>query len=133
MGRFDQDLRFGSDNPKEAFFTVKLLKDYRWKWTIAFDAHPYRTESDPWDFVDGCMRTYKILAEKVERFNADGEIQGLLADINPAEQELPLKGRTLQAARSIKSKKLDPEKLARKPLPYEKLDQLVTELLLGVR
>jgi xylose isomerase len=133
MNRYDQDLRFGSDNPKEAFFTVKLLKDYKWKWTIAFDAHPYRTEAEPWDFVVGCMRTYNILAEKVKRFNADEEIQGLLAKINPTAQELPLKGRTLQAAKSIKAKKLDPEKLAKKPLPYEKLDQLVTELLLGVR
>ncbi|MBP1157540.1 hypothetical protein [Paenibacillus sp. PvR098] len=28
MNRFDQDLRFGSDGIKEAFFLVKLLEDY---------------------------------------------------------------------------------------------------------
>lgn len=133
MNRFDQDLRFGSDNPKEAFFTVKLLKDYKWKWTIAFDAHPYRSELAPWDFAVGCMRTYKILAERVDRFNSDPEVQELLREINSPDQELPLRGRTLKVARAIKARKLDPEQLATRPLPYEKLDQLVTELLLGVR
>ena len=29
-GRFDQDLRFGSEDPKAAFFLVKLLEDSQW-------------------------------------------------------------------------------------------------------
>ena len=76
--RFDQDLSFGSDDLKEAFFTTKLLVDHKYPGTIGFDAHPYRTEADPWDFVDRNMRTYKIMKEKVQQFNENKEIQDLL-------------------------------------------------------
>ena len=55
--RFDQDLSFGSDDLKEAFFTTKLLLDHKYPGTIGFDAHPYRSEADPWDFVERNMRT----------------------------------------------------------------------------
>src|SRR5205085_1062984 len=58
--RFDQDLSFGSDDLKDAFFTTKLLLDHKYAGTVGFDAHPYRSEADPWDFVDRNMRTYKI-------------------------------------------------------------------------
>ena len=34
------------------------------------------------EFARGCMRTYLILKEKAERWNADPEIQGLVAQIN---------------------------------------------------
>ena len=34
------------------------------------------------DFARGCMRTYLILKEKAAQFNADAEIQALLAEIN---------------------------------------------------
>lgn len=43
-GRFDQDLRFGSESIKSAFFLVKLLEDHAWKGMRHFDAHAYRTE-----------------------------------------------------------------------------------------
>ena len=56
----DQDLSFGSDDIKEAFFTIKLLKDHDYQGTIGFDAHPYRSEADPWDFVERNLRTTKI-------------------------------------------------------------------------
>ncbi|MCS6897698.1 MAG: TIM barrel protein, partial [Nitrospira sp.] len=67
--RFDQDLSFGSDNLKDAFFLVKLLMDHQYDGTIGFDAHPYRSEADPWDFVTRNMRTYKILQMKVQMFH----------------------------------------------------------------
>ncbi len=44
MSRFDQDLRFGSDGIKEAFFLVKLLEDYQYTGMKHFDAHALRTE-----------------------------------------------------------------------------------------
>ncbi|HEY5039567.1 MAG TPA: xylose isomerase, partial [bacterium] len=64
-GRFDQDLRFGSEDLKETFFVVKLLEDNGWAGTRNFDEHPYRTEDEKgvWDFVEGSMRTYLILME----------------------------------------------------------------------
>ncbi|KPL10637.1 xylose isomerase [candidate division BRC1 bacterium SM23_51] len=135
--RFDQDIRFGAEDLKESFFVVKLIEDYQWDGTRAFDAHPYRTESEEgvWDFVEGCMRSYLILKEKVAAFNADKEIQGLLAEIrgeDPALEGL-IAGYSAAAAAKLRRRALNPDRLARKQLRYEKLDQLTQELLLGVR
>src|SRR4051794_8869688 len=82
-GRFDQDLRFGSEDPKAAFFLVKLLEDSHWPGMRHFDSHAYRTEDEAgvWDFARGSMRTYLILKDKVARFNTDKEIQGLLGEL----------------------------------------------------
>ena len=82
FGRYDQDFRFGAVNLKTAFFLVKLLEDNGYKGSRHFDAHAYRTEDYEGvkDFARGCMRTYLILKEKAARFNADAEIQGLLAE-----------------------------------------------------
>src|ERR1041384_6731756 len=83
-GRFDQDLRFGSEDVKAAFFLVKLLEDAKWSGMRHFDSHAYRTEDEAgvWDFAAGSMRTYLILKDKVARFNADAEIQGLIGELN---------------------------------------------------
>ena len=132
--RFDQDLSFGSDDLKEAFFTAKLLVDHKYGGTIGFDAHPYRTESDPWDFVDRNLRTYKIMKEKVQRFNESKEIQQLLKEVHGASPEL--RGFTAkfskETAAKLKGMTFDPKALASRRLPYERLDQLMTEVLLGV-
>src|SRR6186713_1503774 len=80
-GRFDQDLRFGSESIKAMFFVVKLLLDAGYDGPRHFDAHPYRTEDEEgvWEFARGCMRTYKILEDKARRFAADPEIRAALA------------------------------------------------------
>src|SRR5947209_8394592 len=56
--RFDQDLRFGSEDIKGAFLLVKLLEDAGYDGPRHFDAHAYRTEDEDgvWDFCAGCMR-----------------------------------------------------------------------------
>jgi xylose isomerase len=132
--RFDQDLAFGSDELKEAFFTAKLLTDHKYAGTIGFDAHPYRTEADPWDFVERNLRTYKIMQEKVRQFNDNKEIQDLLREIHGASPELKgFMGRfSKDQAAKLKAMTFDANRLAGRRLPYERLDQLVTELLLGV-
>lgn len=81
------------------------------------------------------MRTYLILREKAKRFAADAEIQGLLAEIHEEDEALSRLWRTYSAANAAALKKaaLDRRTLAARPLRYEKLDQLVIELLLGVR
>jgi xylose isomerase len=132
--RFDQDLSFGSDDLKDAFFTTKLLVDHKYAGTIGFDAHPYRSESDPWDFVDRNMRTYKIMQEKVRQYNENKEIQDLLKEIHAASPGL--RGTTAKfskdQAKKLKDMTFDVQALTARRLPYERLDQLVTELLLGV-
>jgi xylose isomerase len=135
--RFDQDLRFGSESIKNLFFLVKLLEESGYEGPRHFDAHCYRSENEDgvWVFAAGCMRNYLILKEKAQQFNDDPEIQGLLADIRstgPGETE-PLGRYSREKAGNIKSMPLDRVQIANKPLPYERLDQLTIDILLGVR
>lgn len=137
FGRFDQDFRFGSVNLKHAFFLVKLLEDYKYNGPRHFDAHAFR-QSDYEDvkaFARGCMRTYMILKEKAARWNADAEIQGLLKGINREDGGLSKLTKKFSAANAKKllETPLDRVELAKHPLPYEKLDQLTMEVLMGVR
>ena len=86
-------------------------------------------------FAAGCMRNYLILKEKAKQFDDDPEIQALLADIRstgPGETE-PLGHYSREKAENIKSMPLDRVQIANKPLPYERLDQLTIDILLGVR
>jgi len=137
MGRFDQDLRFGSENIKAAFLLVKLLEDANWGGMKHFDAHAYRTEDEEgvWDFAAGCMRTYLILKEKANQFNEDAEIQGLLAEIQSKDDELEalISGYSADKASQLRSRDFAPDQIAAKGHAYEKLDQLTVEVLLSVR
>ncbi|HEY6803020.1 MAG TPA: xylose isomerase [Pyrinomonadaceae bacterium] len=135
--RFDQDLRFGSESIKNLFFLVKLLEESGYEGPRHFDAHSYRSENEEgvWEFAKGCMRNYLIFKEKAEQFKADDEIQALLADIRsdgPDAAE-PLGAYSKAKAENIKSMPLDRIEIAKKPLPYERLDQLTIDLLLGIR
>lgn len=135
--RFDQDWRFGAQNLKQAFFLVKFLEDVGYQGSRHFDAHAYRTEDYEGvkDFARGCMRTYLILKEKGRRFNEDPEIQALLAEINTDDGEMDrFKGPyTSEKAAALKAYPFDRKALGARGLRYERLDQLVNELLLGVR
>ena len=136
-GRYDQDLRFGSRDIKAAFYLVKFLEDVGYTGSRHFDAHAYRTEDleGVKDFARGCMRTYLILKEKAARFNADPEIQALLAEINADDGALaPFCGAyTPEKAAALKAQPFDRRALAGRGLHYERLDQLTIDLLLGVR
>lgn len=137
FGRYDQDYRFGSANPKAAFFLVKFLEDVGYQGSRHFDAHAYRTEDYEGvkDFARGCMRTYLILKEKAARWNADPEIQALLQEINHDDGSMaPFQGAyTAAKAAALKAHSFDRQALGRRGLMYERLDQLTVEVLLGVR
>ncbi len=136
-GRYDQDFRFGSRDLKAAFFLVKFLEDVGYQGSRHFDAHAYRTEDYEGvkDFARGCMRTYLILKEKAARWNADPEIQALLAEINADDASMaPYFGKyTPQKAAALKEQPFDRQAIARRGLLYERLDQLTVEILLGIR
>jgi len=131
-GRFDQDLRFASESIKPLFFLVKLLEESGYDGPRHFDAHAYRTEDAEgvWDFARGCMRTYLVLKDKARRFAADREIQSLLAEIRGAGGDA-VGLYTRQKAVDLKNRGFDRAALAARRLPYERLDQLVVDLLLG--
>ena len=137
FGRYDQDFRFGAVNLKAAFFLVKFLEDVGYPGSRHFDAHAYRTEDYEGvkEFARGCMRTYLILKDKSARWNADAEIQALLAEINADNGSLtPLTGPYApDKARGLKEMTFDRIALGARGLGYERLDQLTNELLLGVR
>jgi xylose isomerase len=132
-GRFDQDLRFGSEDPKAAFFLVKLLEDAQWMGMRHFDSHAYRTEDEAgvWDFAAGSMRTYLILKERVARFGADREIQQLLRELGSDEDARLVF--SPERARELRAAPADLEALRQRGYAYERLDQLTMEVLLGVR
>jgi xylose isomerase len=137
IGKFDQDFRFGSEGIRDAFYLVKLLEDHGWSGMRHFDAHPYRTEdaTGVWDFARGCMRTYLILAEKARRFREDPEISAALAVARAADLAEPTSpdGTGPAAIAALRQADRDESVLAAQGYGHERLDQLVTELLLGVR
>ena len=134
-GRYDQDLRFGSANIKSSFWLVKFLEDVRYGGPRHFDAHAYRTEDYEGvkDFARGCMRTYLMLKEKACRWNQDSEIQQILAELG-SEGKAPKVGKySREGASGLLSYVFDKGKILQKRLPYERLDQLTVDLLLGAR
>jgi len=133
-GRYDQDFRFGSANVKAAFWLVKFLEDVGYDGPRHFDAHAYRTEdyAGVREFARGCMRTYLILRERAKQWNADGEIQALVAALRegdaPAFSSYSARHRDTLLATAF-----DRRALAGRGLGYERLDQLTMDVLLGAR
>jgi len=135
-GRYDQDLRFGSANPKSAFWLVKFLEDVGYDGPRHFDAHAYRTEdcAGVRDFAHGCMRTYLILKEKAARWNADREIRAILKEISSNRNGTPQPGKFSQKnSAALLSYQFNKDAILKKRLPYELLDQMTIDILLGVR
>ncbi len=128
-GKFDQDLRFGSANPKAAFFLVKFLEEVGYSGPRHFDAHAYRTEDFEGvkDFARGCMRTYLILKQKAERWKMDKEIQAVLQDIHYGA------GLLKKGPKEVLGATIDRQELAKRRMNYERLDQLTMEILFGER
>src|SRR5256885_1976271 len=122
-------LAWDRDDPKGAFFLVKLLEDSKWPGMRHFDSHAYRTEDEAgvWDFAAGSMRTYLILKDKVVRFNADPEIQQLLTNLDGGKSSARV------PFEELRNTKFDLAALRSRGYAYERLDQLTMELLLGVR
>lgn len=137
MGRFDQDLRFGSEDLKGNLLLVRLLENRSYTGPRHFDAHAYRTEDSDgvWDFARGCMRTYLILKEKARQIDDDVEIRALLKEIRNDDEQYQslIEAHDADGFEKLKRAKLNPDELAKRPLRYERLDQLLQEIILGVR
>jgi xylose isomerase len=133
VGRYDQDFRFGSEDLKEAFLLVRLLERAGYDGPRHFDAHSYRNENleGVWDFAAGCMATYRALAEKAAHFDSLPEVQEALeAASTPELAQASVDGDDPDTLKS-ESEALDA--LAERGYYNEKLDQILVEVLLGVR
>jgi xylose isomerase len=113
------------------------LEDNGYDGSRHFDAHAYRTENYEGvkDFARGCMRTYLILKEKAEQFNKDAEVQALLAEINADDGVMAAyqAAYSKDKAEALKAEAFDRQALGARGMSYERLDQLLVEILLGVR
>jgi xylose isomerase len=140
IGRYDQDLRFGSEDQKGALLLLRLLEGTaggkRYEGPRHFDAHAYRSEDDDgvWDFARGCMRTYKILHARAQAFDADPEVRQLIAVQRDDELDPLLAAPySRENQQKLRAMEIDIDAVARRGLGYERLDQLLVEHLLGVR
>jgi xylose isomerase len=134
--KYDQDFRFGSEGVRDAFYLVKLLEDAQWSGMRHFDAHAYRTEdaAGVWDFARGCIRTYLLLRDKARRFHEDAEIREALdAAMVDRLAEPAVASLAPDAIAELRRGPHDLEAMAMRGYGNERLDQLVTELLLGAR
>jgi xylose isomerase len=134
IGRYDQDFRFGSEDLKESFLLVRLLERAGYEGPRHFDAHAYRNEDRDgvWEFAAGCMRTYRALAERARHFDALPEVQEALAAAGAPELGEPTVDGA-GAAEELKAEADALDALAARGYANERLDQLLVEVLLGVR
>jgi xylose isomerase len=132
IGRYDQDFRFGAEDLKEAFLLVRLLDRAGYDGPLHFDAHAYRNEDADgvWDFASGCMRTYTALAERARHFDSLPEVQEALSAASTHELSQATVSGDIDA---LKAEADQLDALAERGYFNEALDQLLVEVLLGVR
>ncbi|WP_314242075.1 xylose isomerase [Streptomyces sp. DSM 40907] len=135
--KYDQDLRFGAGDLRQAFWLVDLLESAGYDGPRHFDFKPPRTEDSAgvWASAAACMRNYLLLAERSRAFRSDPEVQAALAasrlpELALATAEDGLAG--LLADRSAFDD-FDVDAAARRGMAFERLDQLALEHLLGAR
>ncbi|MEY9936829.1 xylose isomerase [Streptacidiphilus sp. MAP5-3] len=135
--KFDQDLRFGAGDLRQAFWLVDLLESAGYQGPRHFDFKPSRTEdfAGVWASAAACMRTYLLLAERARAFRADPEVVAALAESRLPELALPTAGDGLSGllADRLAFEDFDVESAARRGMAFEALDQLALEHLLGAR
>jgi xylose isomerase len=80
------------------------------------------------------MRTYLILKEKAKQWNADKEVRQILKQIETESNDTPtVKKFSRKDLAALVGYSFDKAKIAKKRLPYERLDQITVDILLGVR
>lgn len=135
--KYDQDLRFGAGDLRQAFWLVDLLESAGYQGPKHFDFKPPRTEDfdGVWASAAGCMRNYLLLAERSRAFRADPEVQAALA----ASRLPELAARTAEdgltglLADRTAFEEFDVDAAAARGMAFEQLDQLALEHLLGAR
>ncbi|WP_329395089.1 xylose isomerase [Streptomyces melanogenes] len=135
--KYDQDLRFGAGDLRQAFWLVDLLESAGYDGPRHFDFKPPRTEDfdGVWASAAGCMRNYLLLAQRSRAFRADPEVQTALAASRLPELALPTAQDGLTGLLADRSafEEFDVDAAAVRGMGFEQLDQLALEHLLGAR
>ncbi len=135
--KYDQDLRFGAGDLRQAFWLVDLLETAGYEGPRHFDFKPPRTEdySGVWASAEGCMRNYLILRERSAAFRADPEVQQALLDSRLDELAMPTAADGIAGLLADKGayEEFDVDAAAARGMAFERLDQLAMDHLLGVR
>ncbi|WP_017569472.1 xylose isomerase [Nocardiopsis halotolerans] len=132
--KYDQDLRFGAGDVKEAFFLVDLLESAGYDGPRHFDFKTPRTEDmdGVWESAAACMRNYLILKEKARAFRADPEVAEALAASRVPELSEPTLGEG-ESLSDLLDEGIDLAAVGERGYHFERLDQLAMEHLFGVR
>jgi xylose isomerase len=136
IGRYDQDLRFGSEGIKDNFFLVRLLEKTGYAGPKHFDSRPYRNEHGDgiWEFAKNSMKNYLALAEKARAYDADPDVQAahkVSGHDSLAQQTVG--GYSSDSANKLKQEVFDADKLADRGYFNERLDQLAIDHILGLK
>jgi xylose isomerase len=132
--RYDQDFRFGAEDIKEAFLTVRLLERSGYDGPRHFDARAYRSEDDAdvyAAFARGCIRNYKILAAKAAAFDADETIREACGAAGADQLAEPTPAFSAAVLEAIRGEDFSELLASRAGRHHERADQLMLELLLG--
>lgn len=135
--KYDQDLRFGAGDLRQAFWLVDLLETAGYEGPRHFDFKPPRTEDfdGVWASAAGCMRNYLILRDRAAAFRADPQVQEALRAARLDQLAAPTAEDGLAGilADSSAYEEFDVEAAAARGMAFEHLDQLAMDHLLGVR
>ncbi|WP_329313264.1 xylose isomerase [Streptomyces sp. NBC_01262] len=137
--KYDQDLRFGAGDLRQAFWLVDLLESAGYEGPKHFDFKPPRTEDfdGVWASAAGCMRNYLLLKERATAFRADPQVQEALkaSRLDQLAQTTLAQGETLAdlLADPTAFETFDAEAAAKRGMAFEQLDQLAMDHLLGAR
>ncbi|MFG3307496.1 xylose isomerase [Streptomyces wuyuanensis] len=135
--KYDQDLRFGAGDLRQAFWLVDLLETAGYEGPRHFDFKPVRTDGfdGVWESAKNCMRNYLILKERAAAFRADPEVGQALAASRLDELARPTAADGLRGLLADTSayEEFDVRAAAERSMAFERLDQLAMEHLLAVR
>ncbi|MDJ0385361.1 xylose isomerase [Streptomyces sp. G-G2] len=135
--KYDQDLRFGAGDLRQAFWLVDLLESAGYEGPKHFDFKPPRTEDidGVWASAAACMRNYLLLAERSRAFRADPEVRAALVASRLPELAVPTAEDGLAGLLADRTalEEFDVEAAAVRGMAFEQLDQLAIEHLLGAR
>ncbi len=134
--KYDQDLRFGAGDLRQAFWLVDLLES-GYEGPRHFDFKPPRTEDydGVWASAAGCMRNYLILKERAAAFRSDPEVRAALRASRLDELARPTAADGLAELLADRTayEEFDVDAAAERGMAFEALDQLAMDHLLAVR